>query len=590
MSFNGIPNLRDAYEKIKVTSWQLDELKKCARDPIYFIRNYVYINTANGMDLFKMYPYQEEFIRAIHENRYILTKYPRQSGKSATTRGYLLWHALFHRDNNIMIMANKLELAQEQLQQLRDSYIQLPYWMQPGVKSWNKRTVELSNGSRIKISATTKDGARGFSIDVLYLDEFAFIEEHIALEFIQSVFPVVASKTKSKVIITSTPNGTNHFHKMWVDALDGKSDFKTMEIAWNEVPGRTDEWAEKEIRRIGEVAFGQEFKCDFIGSTYTLVDSTILKAMKGVVPFPLQTNDPEMKKIVNIWEWPISLRELKAKNWEYVACLDTGYGMKEDSTVLQIFLVINNLECRQVARISANYMDAPLFCRKTRLILKAYHDPALIIEQPGPGESAVQYYQNDANYDNMIHFDPTQRKLGLWANENIKDNAARLFKMYVQNGYMKIKDEKTIEELLNFGRVNRKKWGALSGKHDDHVMACIWVPFYLMSPYFYGTIKELSLADLNTSAWTLTGYEDKKAEYIAFTQMQNRENISNMLKDAAEFSNGSNNAVTQEKGLLSDYIQNGFANTLKQRAEDQLSGKSQDNYEAPAMGFRGCEQ
>ena len=245
--------------------WMLDEIRKCAKDPIYFIKNYIYINTKDhGMQLFGLRDYQEDVINKFHNNRFIISKWSRQSGKSSTTVAYLLWYALFHKEKTVAILANKLSLAQEQLQHLRDAYINLPYWMQPGVSQWNKRGIQLSHGTRVICAATSTDNVCGMALNVLYIDEMAFIKPHIADEFIASIFPTIASGKTTKMIISSTPNGMNQFFRMWENAK-GDSDegngFVKSEIAWNAVPGRDEEWANSEKARIGEIRFNQEFLC-----------------------------------------------------------------------------------------------------------------------------------------------------------------------------------------------------------------------------------------------------------------------------------------------------------------------------------------
>ncbi len=275
MAFNGINNLRDSSESIKVERWQMVELKKCAQNPMYFIRNYVKINTKDkGMQKFDMYDFQEELIHKFDKYRFNIVKFPRQCGKSTTTRGYILWYALFHADKVVAILANKLNLAQEQLQQLRDSYLELPMWMQPGVNQWNKRAIQFTHGTRVICAATSADGIRGMSINLLYLDEFAFVPSHIASDFIASVFPTISSGKTTKVIITSTPAGMNHFFDMWEESSEpedyredaeglpiGSNGYVKSEIAWNVVPGRSDAWANAERVKIGEIRFNQEYKC-----------------------------------------------------------------------------------------------------------------------------------------------------------------------------------------------------------------------------------------------------------------------------------------------------------------------------------------
>lgn len=261
-------NLRDSNESVTMERWQLEELRKCAKDPLYFITNYVYINTKDhGMQLFKMWDFQKELLSRYIKYRFNIAKWPRQVGKSCTTMAYLLWYSLFNKEKVVVILANKLSLAQEQLQQWRDAYIALPYWMQPGVSTWAKREIRLSHGTRIKCAATSPDTVRGMSINVLFLDEFSFVKPHIADEFIASVFPTISSGQTTKVIMTSTPSGLNHFYRIWQDAKGDYSEttegngYVRSEVAWNAVPGRDEKWAREEMARIGEIRFNQEYKC-----------------------------------------------------------------------------------------------------------------------------------------------------------------------------------------------------------------------------------------------------------------------------------------------------------------------------------------
>lgn len=230
MPFNGIYNLRDANEKVNLEPWQLAEIKKCTIDPIYFIRNYVYINTKDhGMQLMKTYPFQDEAIKRFLKYRFNINRWSRQVGKSTVVRAFILWYAMFHKDQLVAMLANKLMLAKEQLQLLRDSYLALPYWLQPGVKLWNKMSIQFSNGCRIIIAASSPDGIRGFSPNLLYLDEFAFLRPNMADEFMASVFPSISSGKRTRVIITScvtkdtmvfTPDGIRTINDFIID--DGR--------------------------------------------------------------------------------------------------------------------------------------------------------------------------------------------------------------------------------------------------------------------------------------------------------------------------------------------------------------------------------
>lgn len=542
MAFNGINNLRDSNESVQMEPWMLKELARCARDPIYFIKNYVYINTKDkGMQLFKLYDFQEELIIKFNKHRFNIVKFPRQCGKSATTRAFILWYALFNEDKVVAILANKLNLAQEQLQQLRDSYINLPMWMQPGVKQWNKRGVQFSHGTRIVCAATSPDGIRGMSINLLYLDEFAFVKSHIADEFIASVFPTISSGKTTKVVITSTPSGMNHFFRMWEDACDEdqidvvSSDetngYVKSEIPWNAVPGRDAAWARDEMKKIGEIRFNQEYMCEFVGSVSTLIDHHFLKTLESKKPMKI----PNLPEFIRIYAPPLKKEKLEAEGWEYVASLDSGYGVHQDSSVLQIFLVKSNITLEQVATISSNKMDIDLFCKKSYVILKKYYEPSLIIEQNGPGLAAMKFFYNSVEYENILHFDPSGRHMGLWASEKTKQNACILFKTYIERKFMKIYDRQTINEMHSFGKVTQERWGGLGGNHDDHITATYWIPYYIQSPYYYGTVVDVNMKELEEDEVILKTEDEIANERMTLEKMQNKSQVLKELENNAKY-------------------------------------------------------
>lgn len=499
MSFNGIANLRDANESVKIEKWQLLELKKCALDPVYFIRNYVYINTKDhGMQLMKTYPFQDEAVKRFLKYRFNINRWSRQVGKSTVVRAFILWYSLFNKDKVVAMLGNKLKLAKEQLQLLRDSYLMLPYWMQPGVKLWNKTEVQFSNNTRIIVAATSPDGIRGFSINLLYLDEFAFLRQGLADDFIASVFPTISSGKTTRVIITSTPFGLNFFYRMWQEAVDEKTatpeDLQTKyvksTVMWDEVPGRTVEWGLAEKARIGEQRFRQEYECKFIGSAITLIDYTILQSLEAKVPFIPKNVDPNYS--LRIYAPPLKLVGPRA-DWTYVACIDPGYGIRQDNHVLQIVLAKSSIDAEQVCTMSSNNVPIEDFCAASAQILSKYGNPPLIIEYNGPGARAYSCMFNEQQYDNLENFDNYLR--GLWATNNIKQTAVMLLKLYVQRKYIKLTDDMTIKELMSFTRLTVNKWGAGGGNHDDHVTSLYWIIYYMACPRFCGHQVELKFID-----------------------------------------------------------------------------------------------
>jgi hypothetical protein len=258
----GNQRLKKVGIELSYTEEQVAEILKCTKDPIYFIRTYVKIvNVDHGLVPFDMWPFQEEMVNTFHNNRFCIAKMPRQVGKTTTTVGYMLWSILFNPEYTVGILANKGSLAREILDRLTKAYEYLPLWLQQGVVVWNKGNIELENGSKIFAYATSADGVRGGSYNLIFLDEFAFVPHNMAQDFFQSTYPVISSGQTTKVIIVSTPNGLNQFYKMWTDAIEGRSTYKPLEVHWSMIPGRDAKWKEETIRNTSEEQFRIEFEC-----------------------------------------------------------------------------------------------------------------------------------------------------------------------------------------------------------------------------------------------------------------------------------------------------------------------------------------
>ena len=518
MPFNGITNLRDAYESVRLKPWQLAEIKKCAQDPLYFMNNYMYINTKdNGMQLFKTYPFQDEAVKRFLKYRFNINRWSRQVGKSTIVRGFILWYAMFHGDQLVAMLANKLALAKEQLQLLRDSYIALPYWLQPGVKLWNKMSIQFSNNTRIMVAATSIDGIRGFSPNLLYLDEFAFLRPGMADDFMASVFPSISSGKKTRVIITSTPAGLNHFYRMWEDAVDEKTasfhDLTTKyvrsTVLWNEVPGRDAQWGIDEMARMGEQKFRQEYECEFIGSAITLIDFKILQRLKPNNPIPMAGTPKDYQ--IRMYQKPMSPQKMEINNWIYVASIDTGYGIRKDYHVLHILLAKSSVDLEEVFVMSSNTVTVEDFCARAYLVLNGYGQPPLTIEYNGPGARTYGIMFNDLQYERLVNYDNMLR--GMWATDNIKQSAVMLLKLYVERFYLKLHDEMTINELMSFTALTQscRKWGASGGNHDDNVTSLYWCVYYAASPWFEGNQEELSFMNGIELAFTAIGEAGNEA-------------------------------------------------------------------------------
>ncbi|NDB87197.1 MAG: terminase, partial [Alphaproteobacteria bacterium] len=256
--------LKRAGVQVEYTQEQVQEYIKCSKDPIYFAENYIKIvNVDEGLIPFNMWDFQRDMIKTYHENRFSITKCPRQVGKTTTTISYILWLTLFTDSQSVAVLANKGQLARDILGKYQLAYENLPIWMQQGVITWNKGNIELENGSKIVAAATSSSAVRGGSFNLVFLDEFAFVPNSIAHEFFNSVYPVISSGKSTKIIIVSTPNGLNLFYKLWMDAINKKNNYATFEIHWSMVPGRDDKWREETIRNTSERQFAQEFSTEF---------------------------------------------------------------------------------------------------------------------------------------------------------------------------------------------------------------------------------------------------------------------------------------------------------------------------------------
>ena len=268
----GNPNLKKANTEIQFTEENVKEFLKCKDDPVYFARKYIKIvNVDEGLVPFNMWPFQEKLIKNFHKNRFNICMMPRQTGKSTTSVSYLLHYAIFNDNINIGILANKAATARDLLGRLQTAYENLPKWMQQGIVAWNKGSMDLDNGSKIMAASTSAAAVRGMTFNIIFLDEFAFVPNHIADDFFSSVYPTISSGKSTKIIIVSTPKGMNHFYRMWHDAERGKNEYKPTEVHWSEVPGRDAKWKAQTIANTSEQQFKVEFECEFIGSVDTLI-------------------------------------------------------------------------------------------------------------------------------------------------------------------------------------------------------------------------------------------------------------------------------------------------------------------------------
>jgi hypothetical protein len=478
----GNSNLKRVGVTISFTEEEAQEFIKCASDPVYFIKTYVKIvNVDSGLIPFNMWDFQEEMVRDFHANRFSICKMPRQVGKTTTTVGYMLWCVLFQEEYNIAILANKGQLAQEILSRVQKAYEYLPLWLQQGIITWNKRNIELENGSKIFAYATSAAGVRGGTYNLIFLDEFAFVPKNMADEFFTSTYPVISSGQTSKVIIVSTPCGLNHFYKMWVDATEKRSLYKPIEIHWSQVPGRDAKWKEETIRNTSEEQFRQEFETEFIGSSATLITGAKLRSLAFRDP-------PWQEECLDIYEQPQQGRM-------YIATVDCSEGVGLDYHTINV-LDVTETPYRQVAKYRNNKLPLLFFPTVIYSLCKRYNEAYALIETNNVGQQVVDILHYDLEYEYVYKIDHHHIKgqtisggfrkssgFGIKTTKTVKKIGCANLKTLIESDKLLIQDFDTIAELNTFVRV-RDSYAAEEGNNDDIVMGLVLFAWLTAQTYF----------------------------------------------------------------------------------------------------------
>ena len=487
----GNPNLKKANTPIEFTQEQVLEFMKCKEDPVYFAKNYVKIVSLDeGLVPFKPYDFQEKLINNFHGNRFNICKMPRQTGKSTTVVSYLLHYAVFNDSVNIGILANKAATARELLGRLQTAYENLPKWMQQGVLVWNRGSLELENGSKILAASTSASAVRGMSFNILFLDEFAFVPNHVAEQFFASVYPTITSGKSTKVIIISTPNGMNHFYKMWEDARRGKNDYVTNEVHWSQVPGRDAKWKEETIKNTSPRQFAQEFECDFLGSADTLISPAKLQT----IPFadPIKSNAG------------LDIYERVQKDHEYIITVDVARGIGGDYSAFLVF-DITTMPYRIVAKYRNNEIKPVLFPSVIFQVCKEYNNPYVLVEVNDIGDSIAATLNYDLEYPNVLMcamrgragqvvgqgFSGTKTQLGVKMSVTVKKVGCANLKQIVEDDKLIFNDYDIINELTTFIQ-KKQSFEADEGFHDDLVMCMVIFAWLVQQDYF----KEMTDNDI----------------------------------------------------------------------------------------------
>lgn len=496
----GNPNLKKANTKIEFTAEQIQEFIKCKEDPVYFALNYIKIvNVDEGLVPFKMWPFQEGLIRKFHKNRFNICMMPRQTGKSTTSVSYLLHYAVFNDNVNIGILANKASTARDLLARLQTAYENLPKWMQQGILAWNKGSLELENGSKILAASTSAAAVRGMTFNILFLDEFAFVPNHIADDFFSSVYPTISSGKSTKIIIVSTPKGMNHFYRMWHDAERGANEYVPTQVHWSEVPGRDDVWREQTIKNTSEQQFRVEFECEFLGSVDTLIAPAKLRSM--IYDAPIKSNQG-----LDVYEDPIP-------NHDYVCTVDVARGVGEDYSAF-VVVDITTFPHKLVAKYRKNDIKPMLFPNVIWETCKGYNNAFILCEVNDIGDQVASILQYDLEYQNLLMcsmrgragqivgqgFSGKKTQLGIKMSKTVKKVGSLNLKTMIEADKLLFKDYEVISELTTFISKGNS-FEAEEGCNDDLAMCLVIYAWLVAQDYF----KELTDQDVRKRL-----YEEQK--------------------------------------------------------------------------------
>ena len=496
----GNPNLKKVGTEIQFTKEQIQEYLKCKEDPVYFAMNYIkIISLDEGIVPFKMWDFQQELIESFHENRFNIAKLPRQTGKSTTCVSYLLHYILFNDNVNVGILANKLSTARDLLGRLQLAYEQLPLWLQQGIVVYNKGSMELENGSKILAASTSASAVRGMSFNIIFLDEFAFIPNHIAEQFFSSVYPTITSGTSTKVIIISTPNGMNHFYKLWVDAQKGRNGYAWSEVHWSKVPGRDAKWKETTIANTSERQFTQEFECEFLGSVDTLITAAKLRTL--TYDDVVTTNGS-----LDVYEQPM-------KDHDYIICVDVSRGLAQDYSAF-VVIDITHAPWRLVAKYRDKDVRPMLFPNIIFNVATNYNKAYVLTEVNDIGEAVSASLFYDLEYENVLMcamrgragqivgqgFSGTKVQMGVKMSKTVKAQGCSNLKTLIEDDKLLVKDYNIVSELTTFIQV-KQSFEADEGYNDDLVMCLVIFAWLVQQEYF----KEMTDQDIRRRI-----YEEQK--------------------------------------------------------------------------------
>ena len=494
-SYNGNSRLKQLGFSIDYESWQLEEIVKCSTDPIYFIETYCKIvSLDHGLVPFKLYDCQKNKVHTILNNRKVILMEGRQQGKTITSAACILWYTLFQESKTVAILANKAAAAREVMSRYQGMYENLPLWIQQGVKEWNKGSIELENGSKVFTAATAASGIRGKSVNWLYIDEAAIIPNNIAEEFFTATYPTIMAGETTKVLMSSTPLGYNHFWKFWNDAEQGINDFVNLFIPYTDIPGRDERWANEQRAVLGPVKFTQEVLCNFLGSSYTLLDADTLAKFSPKQPIYSRDGLDMLEEPVR-GERDAAGKITKPDN-AYVIVVDTSRGVGGDYSAF-VVIDISASPYRAVAKFRDNRISPMLYPTMIHTVARNYNNAHVLVEINDNGQQIADILYHELEYENMlwINRDGTKGQTvsggfagrttqpGVRTDKKVKRIGCSQLKTLVEAQRLLVWDKDIISEFSTFVEV-KDSYAADEGYHDDLVMPLVLFGWLTTNPYF----------------------------------------------------------------------------------------------------------
>lgn len=485
--YKGNALLKKAGSNVIWTQPQVEELEKCAKDPIYFIENYLKVVDADrGLISIKLRDYQKKMVLSFHARRRTIVTTCRRAGKSTAVCGYILWFIIFNDEKTVALLANKGETARELLGLIQLGYKHLPLWLQHGIVEFNKGSFVLENHSRVIAAATASDAIRGYTISFLYIDECAFIDNWE--QFSASVLPTITSGKKTKIVLVSTPNGLNFYQKLWEDALSGTNGYNPIKVQWQEVPGNDEAWYKETLETLGNdlTKFNQEYEVEFIGSTNTLIRPDKLKSL---VPKPIIAKEGKL----DIYEQPI-------KDHTYVMTVDVSEGQNLDYSAFSI-IDVTQIPYKQVAKYRDNTVAPLLFPTVLYTTAMKYNEAFILVEINSIGLQVSDILHYELAYENLIkiemkgkqgqQYTPGFKKkvaFGLKQSPQTKKIGCVNIKTLIETDKLIMNDADTIMEFMTFS-AHKQSFAAEPGTNDDLAMTMVNFGWLTSQKYFKENIK-----------------------------------------------------------------------------------------------------